>query len=73
MKTRSSSQTKNIELPTAPKEEDFKFGAAHAWNRGHLDKLGVTFWRGRRIDLDTLLTRNHITWDKAQRDSASDC
>jgi len=58
MKTRSSSQIERIVLPSARKEEEWKFGPANAWNREQLQKLGVTHMRKKWLDLDKFLDVN---------------
>ena len=67
MKTRSASQTKNIVPPTAPKEEEFKFGAANSWNRDHLDKIGVILSRKKKFDLDRILKIKESEWPDVMR------
>ena len=52
MATRSSQREKRIVRPTAPKEEEAKFGAANNWGREQLRLLGVTFKREQKLDLE---------------------
>jgi hypothetical protein len=77
MKTRSSSQSqsqsqgKKIVLPDAPKEEEWKFGSANTWDREHLESLGVSFWRKKLLNLDSVLKVNESDWTKEMKDSKS--
>lgn len=49
-------------LPTAPKEEGFKFGSSNTWGRGQLKVLGVDFALTRRIDLNRVLKVRESEW-----------
>jgi len=71
MKTRSSSSQVNqiVVLPTAPKEEEWKFGSANTWHSEHLAKLGVSFWRAKHINLESVLEVQESNWTQAMRDS----
>jgi hypothetical protein len=60
---------KQIILPTAPKEEEFKFGTASSWNRDHLKLLGVDFALNRRIDLNRILKVKETDWSPELRAS----
>jgi hypothetical protein len=55
MSTRSSQREPRVVLPTAPKEEEAKFGSGSKWGREQLRLLGVDFLMKRRIDLNQIL------------------
>ena len=69
MKTRSKadSQEKREILPTAPKEEEVKFGPASSWGRGQLRLLGVNFYMKQRIDLNRVLRVRDSDWSSELR------
>lgn len=71
MKTRSSSSQahKVVVLPSAPKEEEWKFGSANTWHSEHLAKLGVSFWRAKHINLESVLEVQESNWSQAMKDS----
>ena len=54
-------------LPTAPKEEDFKFNNASSWGREQLRVLGVDFYMQRRIDLNRILGVSKSEWSPELR------
>ena len=54
-------------LPTAPKEEDFKFSNASSWGREQLRVLGVDFYMQRRIDLNRILGVSESEWSPELR------
>ena len=68
MKTRSSSQTKIVRT-TEPKEEEFKFGSANKWGLEQLDKLGVTFWRNKKFNLEKMLNIKESDWSDVMKQS----
>jgi hypothetical protein len=69
METRSKGnpQGKREVLPTAPKEEDVKFGSANTWGREQLKLLGVDFYMQRRIDLNRVLGVKESAWSPELR------
>ena len=69
MKTRSKadSQEKREVLPTAPKEEEVKFGSASSWGRDQLRLLGVNFYMKQRIDLNRVLRVRETEWSSELR------
>jgi len=68
-KTRSSSQSpvKKAVLPTAPKEEEWKFGAASRWDSEHLSKLRVSLWRERKLNLEKFLNIDENNWTQEMK------
>jgi hypothetical protein len=69
METRSKAnpQRKREVLPTAPKEEEVKFGSANTWGREQLKLLGVDFYMQRRIDLNRVLNVKESEWSPELR------
>jgi hypothetical protein len=66
-----AAKEQQVVLPTAPKEEEFKFGTASSWNRNHLKLLGVDFPLNRRIDLNRVLKVRESDWSPELRASNS--
>jgi hypothetical protein len=64
-----AAKEQRVVLPTAPKEEEFKFGTASSWNRNHLKLLGVDFSLNRRIDLNCVLKVSELDWSPELRES----
>jgi hypothetical protein len=64
-----AAKEQRVVLPTAPKEEEFKFGTASSWNRNHLNLLGVDFPLNRRIDLNRVLKVKESDWSSELRES----
>ena len=56
-----------IVLPTAPKEEETKFGSSNTWGRNELKLLGVDFYMKRRIDLNKVLQVRESAWSPELR------
>ena len=72
METRSKTGSlPNIVTPTAPMDEEFRFGAANVWNQEHLKKLGVTFMRNRDFNLERKLKVKESEWSQDIRDRIS--
>lgn len=69
MKTRSKadSQEKREVLPSAPKEEEVKFGPASSWGRDQLRLLGVNFYMKQRIDLNRVFRVRDSEWSSELR------
>lgn len=54
---------KEIVTPSAPKEEEVKFGASATWGREQLNLLGVRFNRdAKRLNLEKILKVNESLW-----------
>jgi hypothetical protein len=50
-------------LPTAPKEEEWKFNSAKFWGKEHLTRLGVKFnHKQKRMDLNSVLQVDESEW-----------
>ena len=57
---------KQIVTPTAPKEEEIKFGASAKWGRTQLNLLGVRFNRAaKRLNLEKVLGVMESDWPPA--------
>ena len=69
METRSkvNRQAKQEVLPTAPKEEEVKFGSANTWGRDQLRLLGVDFYMQQRIDLIRVMKVKESEWSPELR------
>ena len=58
---------KRVVLPTAPKEEEFKFGSSNTWSRNQLKALGVNFHVKRKLDLNRVLRVRESDWSPELR------
>jgi hypothetical protein len=68
MSTRSSQREPRVVLPTAPKEEEAKFGSGSKWGREQLRLLGVDFLMKQRIDLNRVLQVKEKDWPPELRE-----
>lgn len=66
-----AAREQRVVLPTASKEEEFKFGTASSWTRDHLKLLGVEFSLKRRIDLNRVLKVRESEWPPELRESTT--
>ena len=62
-----AAREQRVVLPTASKEEEFKFGSAKTWSRNQLKTLGVKFHVKRNLDLNRVLQVKETDWSPELR------
>jgi len=67
---REAKETKVV-LPTAPKDEEAKFGSSSMSKGEHLKLLGVNFYAKTKLDLNRILGVTESEWSPANQEHTS--